>query len=115
LARARAALTTILQAHPGDRILTIGHGETVTAAHHLFLDIEPGQMLPLAFTADQASITTWRQQPISWLRPDDGLRWALHRHNDVAHLIAPPWAPGKVDAGDEHGLSPFGVRGRAVR
>jgi len=89
LARARTALSDMLQAHPGGRILAVGHGETITAAHHLFLDIEPGRILPLAFTVDQASITTWRQQPVSWLRPDDGLRWALHRHNDIAHLTSP--------------------------
>lgn len=86
LTRVRTALSAILDTHPGGRVLVVAHGETVTAAHHLFLDIEPGRMLPLAFAADQASLTTWRQQPTSWLRPHDGLRWALHRHNDVSHL-----------------------------
>jgi probable phosphoglycerate mutase len=86
LTRVRAALDTILNRHPGQTILVVAHGETVTAAHHLFLDIEPKQMLPLAFAVDQASLTTWRQQPVSWLRPQDGYRWALYRHNDVTHL-----------------------------
>ncbi len=88
LARVITALGAILTRHPGQRVLLVAHGETVTAAHHLFLAVPTTTMLPLAFTVDQASLTIWRQQPVSWLRPEAGLRWALDRHNDTAHLAA---------------------------
>jgi probable phosphoglycerate mutase len=86
LARVRTALSAILDRHRGERVLLVAHGETVAAAHHLFLNIDPAHMLPVAFAVDQASLTIWQQQPTSWHRPSDGLRWALHRHNDVTHL-----------------------------
>jgi probable phosphoglycerate mutase len=81
--RVHTALRDLLDRHTGQHILIVAHGETVTAAHHLFCHVEA---LPVAFAVDQAALTTWRQQPISWLRPADGLRWALIRHNDTAHL-----------------------------
>ena len=83
--RVHTVLRGLLDQHNGHRIVVVAHGETVTAAHHLFLDTDT---LPVAFAVDQAAVTTWRQQPVSWLRPDDGLRWALIRHNDTSHLAA---------------------------
>lgn len=81
--RIHTVLHNLLRRHTEHRIVVVAHGETITAAHHLFLATDT---LPVAFAADQAAVTTWRQQPISWLRPGDGLRWALIRHNDRAHL-----------------------------
>lgn len=60
LTRIRAAPTTILDRHPHHPFLVVAHGETVTSAHHLFLDISPDRLLPLAFATDQASLTIWR-------------------------------------------------------
>jgi probable phosphoglycerate mutase len=86
--RVCAVLRNLLDRHAGHRVVVVAHGETVTVAHHLFLHAGPDNTLPVAFAVDQASLTTWRQQPVSWLRPDDGLRWALIRHNDRSHLAA---------------------------
>lgn len=84
--RVHTVLEDLLDRHAGQRIIIIAHGETITAAHHLFLHLPHNRLAPIAFAADQAALTTWRQQPISWLRADDGLRWALIRHNDRSHL-----------------------------
>lgn len=84
LARARAALATLLERHHGTRILIIGHGETVTAAHHHMLNATTP--LPAVFSLHQASLTTWAEQPASWTFPEAGHRWALMLHNDTSHL-----------------------------
>ncbi|GAA0476525.1 hypothetical protein Aca07nite_87100 [Actinoplanes capillaceus] len=81
--RVHTALQRILEDHRGQRVVIIAHGETVTAAHHFFADVT---LLPMAFVVDQTALTTWREQPVSWLRPSDGLRWALMHHNDTRHL-----------------------------
>jgi probable phosphoglycerate mutase len=83
--RVHIALRGLLDRHVEQRIVVVAYGETVTAAHHLFCDTTA---LPVAFAVDQTALTTWRQQPISWLRPGDGLRWALIRHNDTRHLAS---------------------------
>lgn len=83
--RVHAALRGLLTRHTGQRIVLVAHGETITAAHHLFCDTDA---LPIAFAVHQTALTTWRQQPISWLRPSDGLRWTLIRHNDTCHLAS---------------------------
>ncbi len=84
--RVHRALRELLERHRGQRVLLVAHGETVTAAHHLFCGLDSTSTLPIGFAAYQSALTTWRQQPISWLRPDDGQHWALIRHNDTTHL-----------------------------
>ncbi|MDQ1292329.1 MAG: hypothetical protein QG608_207 [Actinomycetota bacterium] len=84
--RVHAVLRDLLHRHTGHRILIVAHGETATAAHHLFCDTPT---LPIAFPLAPTALTTWQQQPISQLRPHDGLRWALIRHNDTTHLTEP--------------------------
>ncbi len=81
--RVHATLRALLDQHIGQRTLIVAHGETVTAAHHLFCHSDA---LPIGFAVDQTALSTWQQQPIFWLRPEDGLRWTLTRHNDTAHL-----------------------------
>lgn len=81
--RVHTVLRALLDQHAGRRIVLVAHGETVTAAQHLFCDADT---LPVAFAVDQTAVTVWQQQPISWLRPADGMRWALTRHNDTSHL-----------------------------
>jgi probable phosphoglycerate mutase len=67
-------------------MLVIGHGETVTAAAHLFLSLPASARATAAFGSHYASITMWEQQPLSWTRPDAGWRWTLAVHNDTSHL-----------------------------
>ncbi|MBV9026694.1 MAG: histidine phosphatase family protein [Streptomycetaceae bacterium] len=106
LTRSRSALATLLQRHAGTRILIVGHGETVTAAHHHMLNATTP--LPALFTVHQASLTMWIQQPVSVTFPEAGHRWALALHNDTSHL-APPAHPLQRDhhprrgqAGSDH-------------
>ncbi|GAA3617708.1 hypothetical protein GCM10022223_37960 [Kineosporia mesophila] len=84
--RVHQILRDVLGRHRGQRVLLVGHGETVTAAHHLFCGLDSTATLPIGFAAHQSALTTWSQQPVSWLRPGAGQRWALICHNDTAHL-----------------------------
>ncbi|MGH3831316.1 MAG: histidine phosphatase family protein [Pseudonocardiaceae bacterium] len=93
LRRATAALRAILARHTGESVLVIGHGETVTAAAHLFLGLAADIQASAAFAVHYASITTWEHQPLSWTRPEAGWRWALLCHNDTAHLPTHDTAP----------------------
>jgi probable phosphoglycerate mutase len=68
----------------------VGHGDTVIATHRHFLGADPASPLPLGYLCDQASLTIWQQQPLSWTRPDAGRRWVLTAHNDTAHLADLP-------------------------
>lgn len=87
LQRVTAALRDILARHTGDTVLIVGHGETVTAAAHLFLDLAASLRASTAFAAHYASITRWEQQPLAWTQPSAGWRWTLLTHNDTTHLI----------------------------
>ncbi|MEQ3552850.1 histidine phosphatase family protein [Pseudonocardia nematodicida] len=102
--RAAAALQSLLARHRGESIAVIAHGGTVTAAAHLFLDLPATARAQVLFTAHNASITTWEQQPLSWTRPDAGQRWALIGHNDTAHLASPQVPAASVHADSN---SPF--------
>ena len=86
LQRTTAMLRDILARHTGGTVLIVGHGETVTAAAHLFLDLAAGLRASAAFAVHYASITRWEQQPLTWTRPEVGWRWTLLNHNDTAHL-----------------------------
>lgn len=87
LSRSTHALARILAEHRNERILVVGHGETIDATFHLFLGV-PAEQRPTAIvTAYYAALTTWAEQPLSWTRPDAGWRWALTAHNDTRHLI----------------------------
>jgi probable phosphoglycerate mutase len=86
LHRAAAALKQILGRHEGQRILIVGHGETIDASFRLLLDLPAARRTRAGFTAHPASLTRWTQQPVSWTRPDAGWRWMLQAHNDADHL-----------------------------
>lgn len=88
--RVRALLIRLLDHHDGQTIAVIAHGETITAAAHLFLNLPTSARADVAFAADNAALTIWEQQPLSWTRHDAGTRWALTSHNDTAHLTSPP-------------------------
>jgi len=87
LQRITTTLRDILARHSGTTVLIIGHGETVTAAAHLFLDLATDLRASAAFAVHYASITRWEQQPLAWTRPEVGWRWTLLTHNDTAHLM----------------------------
>ena len=91
LERARAAINALLHRHQGERIIVIGHGETVVAAAHHFLNLPADSTAKAGFATHPASLTRWAQQPASWVRPDLGWRWALVVHNDTAHLSRTQW------------------------
>lgn len=86
LQRATASLQDILARHPNETVLIVGHGETVTAAAHHFLNLTAGLRASVAFAVHYASITRWEQQPLAWTQPGAGWRWTLLTHNDTAHL-----------------------------
>lgn len=88
--RVRALLIRLLDHHDGQTIAVIAHGETITAAAHLFLNLPTSARADVAFAAHNAALTIWEQQPLSWTRHDAGTRWALTSHNDTAHLTSPP-------------------------
>lgn len=90
LARVGAALNAVLARHPGGNVLVVGHGETVSAAAYLFLGLDARTQRSAGFEVYHASITRWRQQPLSATNPDLGRRWALVTHNDTAHLLPRP-------------------------
>jgi 2,3-bisphosphoglycerate-dependent phosphoglycerate mutase len=86
LQRTTTALRDTLTRHPGGTVLIIAHGETVTAAAHLFLNLTTSLRANAAFAVHYASITRWEQQPLAWTQPNAGWRWTLLTHNDTAHL-----------------------------
>ncbi|ORT53586.1 histidine phosphatase family protein [Frankia sp. KB5] len=88
LQRATASLRNILARHTDEAVLIVGHGETVTAAAHHFLNLTAGFRASIAFAVHYASITRWEQQPLAWTQPGTGWRWTLLTHNDTAHLTS---------------------------
>jgi probable phosphoglycerate mutase len=86
LHRARSALAALLACHPEGTVLVMAHGETITAAAYLFLNLPIETRARTAFAAHHAGITIWEQQPLAWTRPDAGRRWTLLHHNDTGHL-----------------------------
>lgn len=85
LQRATAALIRILDRHPGQRILVIGHGETADAAFHLFLRLPAASRAHAAFALHHAAVSVWEQQPLAWTRPTAGWRWTLLTHDAFAN------------------------------
>ncbi len=87
LHRSSLALGRIIARHDGERVLIVGHGETIDSAFHRSFDLPATSRSIIAVAAHYASLTTWEQQPISWTRPSAGWRWTLMTHNDTRHLV----------------------------
>ncbi|MEV7989525.1 histidine phosphatase family protein [Micromonospora sp. NPDC085948] len=86
LDRATNALRDILSRHPEGRILIVAHGETIEAAHVLFLQ-PPARIRPgIAFVTDHTCISRWQQQ----LNRFNRRTWQLVAHNDTSHLAEHP-------------------------
>jgi probable phosphoglycerate mutase len=86
LTRATATLRGILHRHTGERILIAAHGETVEAAHGLFLQTPETARPGIGFVTDHASITRWQLH----INRFDRHVWMLVAHNDTHHLREQP-------------------------
>lgn len=86
LRRVTSALRMILDKHDGQRILIVGHGETIEAAHTLLFDLSAEACRRLGFVTDHACLTRWQQHINRF-----GRRVCiLAAHNDTAHLTRGP-------------------------
>jgi probable phosphoglycerate mutase len=82
VARATSALEQILKRHKGQRILVIGHGETIEAAHILLLGLSAEASRNIWFTSNHTAIARWQLQ----VNTHNRSTWLLDRHNDTCHL-----------------------------
>jgi 2,3-bisphosphoglycerate-dependent phosphoglycerate mutase len=86
LSRASRALQKIIAQHEGQRILLLAHGETIEAAHTLFLSLPTGTCRQARFVTDHTCLTHW-QQHVNRLNQ---AVWMLVTHNDTVHLAEAP-------------------------
>jgi probable phosphoglycerate mutase len=82
LRRTGDAVQQILDRHSGQRVLVVGHNETIEAVHTRLLGLPPGACLRLAFVTGHTGLARWRHDVAS----GRGI-WTLTSHNDTAHLI----------------------------
>jgi probable phosphoglycerate mutase len=85
LNRATTALRMIIDRHAGQRVLIAAHGETIEAAHVMFLQLPAAVRPGLGFVTDHACITHWQQH----VNRFDRHVWMLAAHNDTSHLTDP--------------------------
>ncbi|WP_158892559.1 histidine phosphatase family protein [Amycolatopsis anabasis] len=87
-ARTKAALCTLVSEHRGQRILVVGHGETITTSAHFFLDLPVSMRVTAGFDTTEGAITRWTLQPLEPSRDGTEPRWMWHltTHNDTRHL-----------------------------
>ena len=76
------ALRRILTDHSGARILIIGHGETIEAAHSLLLDLPSAAGNRPGFVTEHTGLVRWQHHVNRFQR---GV-WMLAAHNDTKHL-----------------------------
>ena len=76
--RARAALRSLADAHPGETVVAAVHGGVIEASFREAGLFDPGGP-DQALRPDNTGLTIWS-------RPADGGAWRLERYNDVAHL-----------------------------
>ena len=82
LARCQTALHTILDHHPGERILIAAHGETIEASFAFFYRLPPGEHEHAGQITSHACLTHWQRH-----RNRFGHEvWMLASHNDTRHL-----------------------------
>ncbi|GAB2937051.1 histidine phosphatase family protein [Micromonospora polyrhachis] len=86
LDRATAALDRILTEHEGNRILIIGHSETIEAAHNLLLGLPRGSSTRVWIHSNHTAIARWRLQ----VNRRGRATWLLDTHNDTQHLAELP-------------------------
>ncbi|KNB50850.1 histidine phosphatase family protein [Streptomyces caatingaensis] len=89
LRRVRAALDRLLERHAGQRVLVVGHGETVAAVSQILLRLPADVRAHTAFVSHPTGLTHWARRPLPWPPvPGSALGWALLCHNDTSHLPA---------------------------
>jgi probable phosphoglycerate mutase len=81
LARVTACLANLTQRHAGQRLLIMGHAETVEAAFTLLLTLSPGTCTRAGFAADHASLTRWHMRRNRFGQAV----WILTAFNDTRH------------------------------
>ncbi len=89
LRRATTVLHAIVRRHRGQRVLVVGHPDTITAGHVLLLAVPPDARLGLRFHTDATGLTWWRRE----VDPVGRAVWILSAHNDLAHLRGEPPEP----------------------
>lgn len=82
LRRVTAALDLVLDRHMGGRLLVVGHGETIEAAHALLLGPAGSATLRVGFVTDHACLVRWRYE----VDGHGNATWVLVTHNDTCHL-----------------------------
>jgi len=81
LARAGAAITTLVDRHPGETVVAVCHGGVIEASFYLAFGLD-GTGTRVSFASLNTSITRWRHH-----RGSDGRReWAAVTFNDAGHL-----------------------------
>lgn len=99
LVRAHACLKTVLDTHPGGRIVIIGHNETISAALSLLLGVSSLGALTLHISntgiTRLVSVQEYLHVTVTTRR------WALTAHNDATHLLN---AESYVDSGVRKGI-----------
>ena len=81
LARAGAAITALVDRHPGETVVAVCHGGVIESSFYLAFELD-GSGGRVSFAALNTSITRWRHR-----RGRDGRReWAAVTFNDAGHL-----------------------------
>lgn len=81
VARAGAALTALVDRHPGETVVAVCHGGVIEASFYLAFGLD-GSGTRVSFASFNTSITRWRHR-----RDDRGDRaWAAVTFNDAGHL-----------------------------
>lgn len=87
LDRSGSALLKIVESHPDQRVLVVGHTETTTAAVNCFFRLPRGASRWGYTSLRHAAITVWRHERI---RADElaepAWQWCLAEHNNYQHL-----------------------------
>lgn len=82
LTRTTARLAAILERHQGQRILIVGHGETIEAAHTHLLRLPRDSSIRVWFASGHTAVARWQLQ----VNVHGRHTWLLETHNDQSHL-----------------------------
>jgi probable phosphoglycerate mutase len=85
LVRVGAALTRLVERHPGQAVAVVSHGGVLEASFFHAAGLGPTAVRQLRFDPRNTSITHWRCWPSN---EPAGPRWTLVTFNDAAHLQA---------------------------
>jgi len=83
LERAGAALTRLVQSHPGDTVVAVTHGGNLRVAFFLAFGLAAAQGNRMRFLPTNTGMSHWRYHHAS---PDRLASWTIISFNDAAHL-----------------------------